>query len=211
MPELILDLGSCHNGDLDTLKEFAIMCSFTDVHYLKCQLFPKAIEGVNTWLDPELFKDFKRYLDAHFKSIHLFASVWETTGYQTLIESGCHAIKFAYSQRKNFLIEQALKDFKYVFVSYDHMDDIIPGTIPLLCIPRYPVTELLCMEGLFKGFKGFSDHTLGICQTIKALEQKIDWVEKHVKLDSSSCPDAKFAINFGEVENLQKIIKNLTR
>lgn len=221
MRNLILDLGSNHNNDFEILKGTARYLDSADIPYLKLQLFPKDPRSKNIYLDRELFKEFVWYCREKYPKLTVFASVWDQEGYELLRDLMVPVIKFAWSQKQNELIETAPRDFKQVFVSYSFFDEIHPGVIPLLCIPEYPVLQMIhFVPEMFFRFHGFSDHTLGFLQSFKAIETGcVRYLEKHIqgiKYDSNGpgnvlvdCPDSKFAIGLVDIIQLRTVKNDL--
>lgn len=199
---LILDVGSTHGGkEMACYKAIdrAVEIGLKD---LKFQLLEKQhckcgnIPIDRRWLPGLIAKGRKN-------GINVFASVWSLNGMKDLLDSGATTIKFAYSAHgMTPLIETAMTKFAEVIVSTDVMS-FIPGPTNLFCVPEYPVYQLLSFEGLFPRFRGFSDHTMGIKQTETAIHQGAKIIEKHVIADPTvQCPDAKFAIDWREVQSL---------
>ena len=80
------------------------------------------------------------------------------------------------------------------------MYDLIsyPSTKIFFCLfLDYPVHFEPNFDHLFPRFKGFSDHTLGYAQTIRAIEAGAQIIEKHFTLDHKDieCPDFLFCFN----------------
>ena len=57
-------------------------------------------------------------------------------------------------------------------------------------------------------FQGFSDHTLGYHQTLEAIKNGAEYIEKHITLDHKdiNCPDNNFALKPKEL-NINNIFK----
>lgn len=215
IPIIILDLGSCHMGKLDYCLEAIDLCKSLGVNALKFQLFPKTMEGNNIWLDPELFR--KACNHARKVGLEVFASIWDYSGYQCLLDNGCKSIKFAFSQRKSDLILPATKEFQNVFISYSWLDDFQfpwhPHVKNLWCIAEYPVEYKLDFTNRWPRFHGFSSHCLGIKQDLRAFQYGCEILEKHFCLDHDdiTVPDSKFALRPSEVKELMTIIKTDVR
>ena len=166
---------------------------------LKFQLFKNhTSNSLNVELPYHLFPRVVDY--AKGVGVKVFASVFDVEGLKVLKQSGCSMVKFAYSMRNNTgLIGKGLKSFDKVFISGDVMT-VFPGSdrvVRLYCIPVYPVRYVVDFEGLFPLFDGFSDHTLGIGQTLEAVKHGAKVVEKHITLDEEGivCPDHCFALH----------------
>lgn len=202
--QFIFDLGSNHGNNIEILKDTAkFLSSFNNVS-LKLQLFPKD-NSKNIYLDRNLFRTFVHYCKEEYPQLPVFASVWDKEGYELLQDLSIPQVKFAWSQRNNHLIETACNDFEQVFVSYDFLDDIHSGVIPLLCDHQYPVLYKIdfCPE-MFVRFQGFSDHSLGVSQSLNVLKiQGVKFLEKHIHGDEFvDCPDRMFSIGKEDISKL---------
>jgi sialic acid synthase SpsE len=200
---IIADIGSTHGNSLAYFDRAIDVAADLGV-WLKCQLFgPEVAVGGNIRLMPSIFR---RAMDrAAHKDVVMFASVWRDEDYELLKSCSCAHIKFAYSQRQSPLIARAIEDFVTVYVSGQHIDTVRNDRpmVNLLCIPRYPVYEQLSFDECFPPFDGFSDHTLGIAQTVDAVNAGAQYIEKHVAFNGYiACPDAGFAIGERELKEL---------
>ncbi len=201
---LIAELGSCHMGKLERIKEAADRCKKAGVDALKLQLFPndeKYTAVGNVYLSPELFKlafEYGRSID-----LPITASVFDMESYYFLRNLQPDFIKFAYSQKHQWWIKDCLDHQMEAIVSCDVMTDhLVPKeTTRLYCIAQYPVPYEVSFDGLFPRFTGFSDHTLGVRQTVSAIEAGAQIIEKHIRLgyDDETCSDARFAITIEEL------------
>ena len=206
MTTIVCDIGSCHGNDLGYISHAVDVAAELNL-CIKLQLYgPDVAVGGNLLTSPQVF--CKAVELGQARGVEVFASVWRLEDYRLLKQSGARTIKFAYSQRNNPLIPQAIVDFDIVYVSCQHLDVIDgfwqSGCKKLLCIPRYPVYEQLDFHNCFPlPFCGFSDHTLGIEQTISAIAHGATVIEKHVYFDGAyDCPDRRFAIDEQELRNL---------
>lgn len=208
---LIAELGSCHMGKLTRIQEAVDLCKEYDME-LKLQLFPNEAPYVptNVWLDPYMFEVFMSY--AKVEGAILSASVFDETSFHFLRKLDPKFIKFAYGKKDQASwIKQTLDDGCEAIVSCDVMSDHLVDNraTKLYCIPEYPVRYEVNFDEIFPRFDGFSDHTLGLRQTKKAIEAGARVIEKHVRLgyDDETCPDARFAVNIREFGELQNWIK----
>jgi sialic acid synthase SpsE len=203
---LILDVGSTHGGSerqclnaIDRASEIGV----TDIKFQmleKCHIKAGNIPIKNEWLSS--------LIDHGAASgVNVFASIWSFESIQILLDAGATTVKFAYSAHSmSSLISLSKSKFHDVIISTDVMS-YIPGVTNLFCIPQYPVYHQLSFDGIFPRFHGFSDHTMGISQTIKAVESEAKIIEKHVIQDPNvDCPDGRFAITWREVEDLKNAI-----
>lgn len=203
---IILDVGSTHGGSIKKVEEairFVASIGITDVKFQileKCHIKAGNTPIPSSWL--------KRFIDlGRDVGINVFASVWSFDGMTQLKDAGATTVKFAYSAHSNTsLINLAKLTFDEVIVSTDVMS-YVPGVKNLFCIPQYPVYQLLSFECLFEKFVGFSDHTLGISQSLSAVRAGAKMIEKHVNVNESfDCPDSRFALTINQVEELKNAI-----
>jgi hypothetical protein len=212
--KIICDIGSCHGNRPDYFRRAISVARDLGVS-LKCQLFgPELAIGGNVMLCDTVYAMACEL--AACAGVDMFASVWSRSNYATALcvarHTGCKSIKFAYSQRENPQIKDALDDFDTVYVSGQHLDlpKFPAGVTPLLCIPQYPVYTWLSFDGCFPPFKGFSDHTLGYDQSCYACADGANVLEKHVKFNSyTGCPDATFAIDETQLACLVKDVRDI--
>jgi sialic acid synthase SpsE len=215
---LILDIGSTHMGKKDYCFEFIEKAKEAGADAVKFQMFkPDSAAGKgNIALPYQWFYAFRELGDK--LGINVFSSCWDFEGVNTLITAGCDSIKFAYSQTGNKgLIDYAREHFPTIYLSYDIMNrPTTPQTSQekwLYCIPEYPVKYDVNFEKLFPFFDGFSDHTMGVFQSTKAMIAGARIIEKHVKLGYTdiNCPDSRFAVGFHNVCMLVDTMKGLSQ
>lgn len=222
MTRVCLDPGSTHDGDLHKAMRLIEIAAATGSDAIKFQLLsPAECKGGNISISWEWFPE----LIAHGKTkgIEVFASVFDRSGWDYVIQCGCKSVKLSYSQAYKLPEYPHKTPLENFYVSQDVMSPelsltpIIPRKAPppdmklirLYCLPLYPVPYVVDFEGLFPRFDGFSDHTLGIAQTVRAVDAGAKIIEKHFKGDwASNCPDAKFALSPQDVETMCRRIKN---
>lgn len=205
---LIVDVGSTHCGKfeeciyaIDNAKE----CGIKDV---KFQLLEKSMtkNSGNIYLDPTYMKELVTY--GKSMGINVFASVWSKSAANVMKEAGATSVKVAHSYRHNSeLINYLIKvmEFDEVIVSSDFMGPFYPFATMLYCIPMYPVPFVVSFERAFPLFSGFSDHTMGVNQTITAIQSGAQIIEKHVIQDITvDCPDSRFALDWDRIKYLQE-------
>lgn len=207
---LIAELGSCHMGKLSYIKEAIDRCKAAGIDALKLQLFPnedKYTSVGNVWLDPSDY--FAAVSYGRQVGLPVGTSVFSNNLLEVALSApGTAFIKFAYSQKDSTrLIERSLQ-FMETIVSCDVMTEhLVPqAATKLYCIAEYPVQYQVAFDELFTQFDGFSDHTLGTRQTVKAIQAGAQIIEKHVRLGKpdETCPDARFAVlieEFGRVRD----------
>lgn len=204
---LIGDPGSCHCGNPQYAKELVRVGKECGLDMVKFQLFPNEIKYTscgNKHLPYEDFVDLVEY--GKRIGITVFASVFCSTAYKTVLMH-CDAIKFSYKSVMGRWLPQAVQDFtpSVVFVSGDVMNQPPEFVQRLYCIPEYPVKYRIDFDGIFTRFDGFSDHTLGISQTLEAVRCGARIIEKHYRLDNKACdyvPDGAFAVRPKLLEKL---------
>lgn len=238
---LIAELGSCHMGKIERIKEAIDRCKAVGIDALKLQLFPNKEPYVptNIWLPPDMFQEAFEY----GKSVGLpvSASVFDEESLTFLQKLKPEFIKISYSQKHNggshngeiCWAESIYLNGIEPIVSCDIMTEhLVSATATkLYCIPEYPVRYEVCFDGIFEGnyvdsgiptktafpnmpdegnlltyrFQGFSDHTLGIRQTRRAIQSGAQVIEKHVRLgyNDETCPDAFFAVKIEELGQLK--------
>lgn len=209
---LIGDPGSCHCGKEELARELVRVGKECGLSAVKFQLFPREFKYTsrgNVPLPSEMFKDLVLY--GKDIGMDVFASVFCPASYG-LVKRLCKAVKFSYKSTMAKSIIRAVEFFgaKNVYVSGDVMSQPPDFVQKLYCIPEYPVKYKIDFDGIFRRFDGFSDHTLGISQTIEAAKCGAKIIEKHFRLDNKKCdnvPDGKFAIRPYLLERLCKEVK----
>lgn len=215
---VILDIGSCHEGDRSKAITAILRAKEIGADAIKFQLFDQDGEGQNVALNPEWMQRLVDWGDRH--EIVVFASVFDVKFVPVVCGAGCEYIKVAYSQRNNKpLVDACVEQFgaENTFVSYGAMEIPRPNVKALYVHTVagdviYPVETYLSFGGIFRDgrFCGFSDHTLGYMQAATAVSAGASVIEKHVKFASTplSVPDARFAITFEEAGNMIQLIKS---
>lgn len=227
---IIVDAGSCHMGNKDYALELIEQAKKNGADAIKFQLFKDIPPNIP--LDYDWIPDLKIFADKI--GIELFVSVWDMEGIEILQACKIKSIKFAFSdfRRKKELIDYVLEkpillenpnvrqikktdkyQFEKIFISGDIFTNFPVDTkiIKLFCIPEYPVNYLINFsQELFKRFDGFSDHTMGINQTKKAISCGAKYIEKHFTIEKPDidCPDYRFAIKPKELKELTEWNKN---
>jgi sialic acid synthase SpsE len=206
---LILDFGSNHGNSIERVKEIITLCKEVNAE-LKFQIFKN--KPPNIALDMKIWDEAVRICEG--EGVKMFASVWDIYGINILAESGCQTVKFAYSMNDAaMLIEYAQQTVNLeTIVSTDIMGPTYQGCKHLYCIPLYPVQYEILFDGLFPRFDGFSDHSIGISQSMYAVMQDAAIIEKHVTTEANDvdCPDAKFAIKPSQVRKLRSVADDIT-
>lgn len=196
---IILDPGSTHMSKISYAYELIEHAASVGAWGIKFQLFHKAENG-NKILPLLWWPKLQDKALEH--KIHLFASAFDDESFTFLIDQQPMAIKLAHSKkhRLDWQIECEKRDIECI-VSCDVMSDkeVLPGCTKLYCIPEYPVRYHIDFENIFPRFHGFSSHTLGFSQDIKAVCNGAKIIEKHITLTHKDvmCPDSNFAMPVG--------------
>ena len=202
---LILDPGSSHGNDWAKFQELVKLCEECHAE-LKFQLFEQSPGNL-----PCNRNFFALAVElGRAKGVSVFASVWDRNAVDILEQLKCKTIKIAYGQRHNAdLVNYAVRSKREIIVSYDWMDTPRRDVTPIFCIPEYPVHYLIDFNEVFKRFTGFSDHSLGISQTIKAIQMGAQIIEKHIVPENPFiCPDTKFALSPSQARKLYEHISS---
>lgn len=208
---MIGDPGSCHLGSLDRAKALIRAGASAGVWAVKFQLFSPGQAGDNIvlpheWM-PLLIEEGSRY------DVVVFASVFDASFVGLLRKYGCGWVKIPFSKRNDSQLLAAATDsfdMPGIVISHAYVDATDAGMVNLWCIPEYPVLHDIAPEvftGLFTskncdsndrgGFQGFSDHTVGVRQTLTAIDNGAMYIEKHFRLgdeDDFVVPDGRFAV-----------------
>jgi sialic acid synthase SpsE len=214
---LIAELGSMHKGIAPLAYEMVRRAKLAGADAVKFQFgWPKSAGPMRCWATENA--GTLREWCTHF-GIRLGASVFSWAGLAAAETCGVDFLKMAH--RKTFLQNApATEDYdkllrlclewkKPVFVS-----GLAVGTIPLYCVPRYPVYQHeLKLPDKFNVYRGYSSHTHGIEDALLAIARGARVVEKHVTLDKTEATvkDNHFAISFDELEELSHIGRRLEK
>lgn len=218
---ICLDPGSTHDGDLHKAFRLIEIGAAAGADAIKFQLLtPHECRGGNISIDwewlPELIVFGRR------NGVEVFASVFDRSGWDYVIQCGCKSVKLSYSQASRLSEYPHNLQLENIYVSQDVMSPgltlrpVMRGAatfpnmkmIQLYCLPIYPVPYMVDFEGLFPRFDGFSSHCLGIQQEIRAVEAGAKYLEFHMKGDwESPTPDGRFAKSPAMVEKICKAVK----
>jgi N,N'-diacetyllegionaminate synthase len=200
-----LDPGSCHMGRLEYAIELIDLAIDVKADYIKFQM---GVKPPNIDVPKEWWPILRERAG---DKIGVTASTFGEASYDFMLTQNPPFMKFAYSQnyRRPEMLECLKLGIKTV-VSCDLMNwHLVPeGCKRLYCLPVYPVPYIPNFEGLHLKFHGFSDHTIGIEQTIKAVESGFGWIEKHFSLyhDDIDCPDHNFALEPFELKKMMRLL-----
>lgn len=216
-----MDPGSTHDGDLHKAIRLVEIAAEVGADAIKFQLLSeKESKGGNVGMDWEWFPDLIAL--GKQKGVEVFASVFNRSGWDYVIQCGCKSVKLSYSQAQKLNEYPHKTPLENFYVSQDVMSPelalrpIIPRKAPppdmklirLYCLPIYPVPYVVDFEGLFPRFDGFSSHCLGVQQEIRAAEAGAKYLEFHFQGDwISNTPDGRFAKTRAMVEKICKAVK----
>jgi len=203
--KIIVDVGSNHMANKDYAIEHIKVAKDCGADAVKFQLFKD--KPPNIELPREWFPDLVDY--GRKTNIEVFASAFDTEAEDLMWLAGCESIKFAY---KHPFEGKKLHPFKTIYASFDVMNRPslkIDKLKKLYCIQEYPIKYEISFDGIFPLFDGFSDHTLGFGQTLKAVINGAKIIEKHFCIDRPNidCPDSRFAIRPKQLEEMIKQIR----
>ena len=216
---IICDVGSTWMGKKAYAKELIHIAQDAGADAVKCQLFEgeEYKQAGNIEMPHDLFRELYQY--GVEQGFPVTASVFNKKALELLLPMKLHHIKFSYSQRnQSELIHLAIKNNHKVVVSSGVMDADLPKEVIKLYIalengqPVYPNCREENFEGLFPmRFQGFSDHSLGYRQAVKAVQSGAYFIEKHIRPSYSECdsvPDGKFALKPRELKEFVQRVRN---
>lgn len=208
---IIGDVGSTHMGRITYAKDLIRIASEIGLDFIKFQLFRGEpyvsagnIELPYAWW-PELVDTAKD------RKVGILASVFDEGALDLMRVTDVRYVKLAASKAEHEgLLNGIHKLRRSAIVSCSTMnwrkvsDRCLLGDISLYCISEYPVKYEISFDELFPTFDGFSDHTLGIRQTLRAIDAGAEWIEKHWKgpHPNDTVPDAQFALSVRQMEEL---------
>jgi len=214
--EIICDPGSTHMGKKAYALELIQIAADAGCNVIKFQLFPDLPLYLDKGNIPVPYGWFDELLIAGKRcGIQVTASVFDEDAIELVAKKQVPYIKFAYA-RQHWLdkIQGLLNIGRKVMVSTDcEKDHLLPkhnNLIKLYCVAEYPVKSLLDFESLFfERFDGFSDHTLGWKQAVRAVKAGAKIIEKHIKLpyEDCDCPDSRFALSPEDLVHFVEVVR----
>lgn len=211
--KVILDPGSTHNQDKGYVRELLQLAASVKADAIKFQLFPDNKNG-NLKLNPA-WLDF---ILAEAK-LPVYASVWNGAE-DELIRRGVKQVKLSHSQRsklpgfydvheKNFdLIHCTFSPLDY----FDQQEKLVPYfTLVSNDVVEYPAMYECHFGTIFNRFQGFSDHSVGYENAVRAKEAGCKYLEKHITLDHKdiSCPDSRFGLKPNELDEMMSRLRRV--
>jgi N-acetylneuraminate synthase len=207
---IIGDIGSCHLGKLQNCLKAVKVGKEAGLDAVKFQI---GVQKPNLDIKFDWLVKAKELGDKI--GIDVFTSCFDNKYTEDIIKLKPKYMKFAYSQCKGgdgdlsdyctyALAVAAKADYASVGIKVIASCDVMTyplnafANVKLYCVPEYPVRYWIDFDGLFPNFDGFSDHTLGIWQTLHAVSYGARFIEKHFKIregiHEDSPPDERFAL-----------------
>jgi N,N'-diacetyllegionaminate synthase len=203
----VAEIGSNWEGDVEKAKSIILQCKVAGANAVKFQMWKAEdlYDGKYRKYELDFYKAtrIKEYCDR--VGMEFFCSVFYPEAVDFLETLGVKKYKIATRTAKGGdphcaeTIMAVMKTGKQIITSYGNIE----GALRLYCIPEYPADpeEINWEEAL--QYDGFSDHTLGIEQSVKYCKMNKDGIlEKHVKLPDSHSPDSFFSITTQELATL---------
>lgn len=198
---IVVEIGQNHNGNMKLAKKLIHKSKECGADIVKFQLFDanKLFSPDFEWYDyvntTELSKEQVIYLkdECDKIGIEFFASVFDEERVDWLEEIGVERYKIASRSIHNKkLIDYISKTNKDMIVSLGMWNEVefpkinTTGKVSFLyCISKYPtMIEDLNLDSVdFTMYDGFSDHTIGLESSKKAIRLGAKIIEKHFTLD----------------------------
>ena len=230
MIEIIAECGINHKGDMFLAKRMIYSAKQNGANVAKFQiydvdtLFPdrKIIAQDRNWYEEvkktQLTKEQVFELDNYCKEVQIefMASAFDLERLGWLEEVGVKRHKIAYRMnRDKKYLRDVLKTKKTILMSCDFRT-LLPfrrNIRRLYCVPKYPTefSKLKLERVNFPlGFKGFSDHTVGIEASMIAMVRGAEIIEKHFCLErDNSNPDMVCSIEPQELKQLVEFARKV--
>lgn len=212
MMHIAIDPGSTHMGKKEYIQELIETSKACGASSVKFQLFPNLSEFTYTGNIHMPFDLFEyAYNVGESAGIPVTASVFGEEELKFLLGFDVPYIKFAFAQRKMWRrMEMVHKKGIPVVVTttlWDWYDFPVTKLITAYHDTKtlYPNPYLMDFSGLFPvRFQGYSDHSIGWSNAIRAHNAGSVWLEKHMMLDKPDivCPDAKFALPITDLKTV---------
>ena len=222
--EIIAEIGQYHNGDIKLAKELIYAAKENGASVAKFQIFNAKklfTKKNNPWYQDNLqaelsIKDILTLNEICKKvEIEFMASVFDTKLLKVTEKIKMKRYKVA--SRSVFdkrLVNKILSFKKPTIISlgfwnkkYFPFDKTRYPISYLYCVSKYPTLQkdLILSKKLFKIVDGFSDHTVGLKCSIKAINLGAKIIEKHFTMDKKlRGPDHKLSITPKELKILSE-------
>ena len=198
---LTAEIGHNFNGDITLAKYMIKMAKICGADRAKFQVYntdtlgiaPERVEVIEDLRKSELTKEQVKELkdECDKNKIEFMASAFDVERVGWLEELGVKRHKIASrSIYDEDLIQAMVNTGKPIIASLGKVDERgIPDIKAdfLYCVAKYPPTtmDMLKFPKDFRKYAGFSDHTLGINWTIKAIKRGAKIIEKHFTIDKT--------------------------
>jgi N,N'-diacetyllegionaminate synthase len=235
--EVIAEIGSNWNGDVELAKDIIRDCKRAGASAVKFQMFrasdlysdthPNWNEIIKSQLLPDIATELKRYSDK--AGIEWFCSVFYPGAVDHLESLGVKRYKVASrtsalkDSNSKETLSRVARSNKPVIISTgmggdrDFLNKVFQKNKVnyLYCVAEYPAEMTMIKWDAAANDYGFSDHTIGITAplvytTLKCLDRaKSTMIEKHVKHGLSNGPDSSFSISIKELKEMSSKIRKI--
>lgn len=216
--KIIAEISGNHGGSLDQAINLIGAAKDCGCDAVKIQMyFPEEMPDQENRSLYETYRIKPEWLDPLFMAaavaqIEIFASVFSPSAIMQLERLRCPAYKIASPESTRLSIERyvaivkTIRTTKARFIASSGKQDwnFIQGLKPdrtFYCKAGYPATIDNSDFEMIPYSDGFSDHTVGIRDSIAMMGAGAWEIEKHFKLDDN-CIDAAFSINPTEMKLL---------
>lgn len=223
---VVAELGINHNGDPEIAEEMIDAaqlagCGAVKVQSYRCADFlPRDYPDWDLLERCEIWPHLKRLAScAHDFGLQFGVTASSVTGVGEAVDAGADYLKNASDAILRLDIIKAMVDTGLpVWVSTGmaspaEIDAVPSGTNLMLCTSMYPCPDIqVGLDRLGWGYKGFSDHTVGVWAAALAVTYNIEVIEKHFTLDHDmNGPDHGFSANPDEMAALVDAVRRSER
>ena len=196
---IIADACSNHLNNIFVIRRMVEIADEVGIDYIKFQLyntsklsqrFPNYQENFQYYRSLELSKesiDEIKNMCKYLKVKPLF-TLFDKDKYKTILDTGIVKVGSEEAHKVDWIKDLATK-FKTVIVSLGMADykiykelRNIPNVKLLYCVSNYPTKEEEIDFDAMKFLDGFSDHTLNLDSSKKAIDLGMEYVERHFTL-----------------------------
>jgi len=228
--EIVAELGSTHNGDIEYAKALADRAKRAGADTVKLQIFKaRDIFSKDRMYYPELERaevtfEFLEEFYSYTRKIGLdfYASVFHSKAIDWLSGMGVKRAKIAtrFNRRYDYIRKILDKGMGLIVSFAPNHAYYMPQRMVrlrrnhknvryLFCIPKYPpqISELRIPDFLLTLLDGYSNHFPDIAPCLEAASKGAEIIETHVcDTRDKPGPDRRFALTFSELEELIKIL-----
>lgn len=226
----IADPGTNYNGDIEELKEIALMSKKSGATHFKPQIYnaselykPENNQYYKLQQKCSLILEQVQEIFDYCNSINIkcMFSCFNTAHLRWLDKIGCNTLKIAASMAGNNEFVSEASDYGFdVFVSfspqhthfsvYEYMD-MFPSVRFMSCVSKYPSEINDYNLGYIRVLQGLSDHTNNICLPIAATAIGADVIEKHVWFRYHDTPDFSSSIHIEQFHNMVNVCNEIEK